>query len=108
MKDLTDPQLEVDKALAPSRRQAMKKKDTRRWCRGKAGVEHTPEIIMGQSYGKGCARGGHYDRSAKTWNTGVVWLCYHVLACTGCGKHLRDVVECPQRPADVPPLYSPS
>lgn len=102
-----DPQLKADKALAPSRRQALKKKDTRRWCRGKVGVEHTPEIVMGQSWGKACSRGGHYDRQTQTWNADVVWVCYHVQSCTGCGKHLETVVECPERPADVPLLYEP-
>lgn len=69
------------------------KKDTRRWCKGKVGREHTPAIERshGERYpnGRPCQRIEGY-----TWALG----CHHHEVCTTCGKILRWTIpyeECP-------------
>lgn len=50
-------------------------KDTKRWCRGKVGVEHQPKC-MGYNDLKG---GGRIASMSRDWK---------ILACTVCGKEL--------------------
>lgn len=97
-----------DKALAPSRRKAVKPKNTRRWCRGKVGAEHTPAIVMGQSWGRECMLTGSFDTRTRIYTPNSRWLCFHVQACTTCGKHLKDVVLCPDAPEGIPPSIVPA
>lgn len=64
------------------------KKNTKKWCKGKVGVEHTP---VGK-WGAG-------------WHN---YMC--ILACTRCGKHLdywysRSFFGVKVRPDWVPPSY---
>lgn len=82
------------------------RKDRRRWCRGKPGVEHEPAVRLG-SYGVSLERaskpwvGCHW---AISYCAGRVprlrWSCLHQIGCRNCGKALEWVVEferCPQR-----------
>lgn len=50
------------------------KKDTKRWCRGKVGVEHMPKLM-------GWMETKNYDPINK-WDL-KVWIC------ESCKKHLR-------------------
>jgi hypothetical protein len=69
------------------------KKDRAKWCRGKVGVEHTPEVMIpvnswSRSFGRTCG--------PISWDP-TRWACYHSLVCTTCGKHLSHrvtVEEC--------------
>jgi hypothetical protein len=64
---------------APRRR-----KDTRRWCRGKVGVEH---VLEHREEGKGCTTipfWSHPHGAVSTSETMVV--CREVDVCVNCGK----------------------
>lgn len=68
-----------------------KRKDTARWCRGKVGREHVPQVRQAQwaswlwSKGKTC-----YRHENSTWlDREQHWVCYHELACESCGKILQ-------------------
>lgn len=69
------------------------KKNTRRWCKGKVGREHTPEI----------RHTGERNGWAKGWVCGPRrwglkgWSCHHEEICTTCGKLLRWTLggDCP-------------
>lgn len=81
------------------------RKDKRRWCRGKVGVEHTPAIRFSQ-HRDWWANHPKNPRevSCAWWPWGVYaykrWSCYHEEACTSCGKILRHSLErdCPDFP----------
>lgn len=82
-------------------RSSRKRKNTRRWCRGKVGVEHVP----GEPFiypGLSSLPKAHCGWRANTLNPeGRVWSCIHVTACINCGKHLHffEAEHCPDRPA---------
>ena len=82
-----------DRGYRPRRPRA--RKNTRRWCRGKVGVEHTPEI-QSDHRGLGPCR---VPPGWARWRS--TWWCHHVERCSECGKTLRhslDVGECPDYP----------
>lgn len=58
---------------------AKARKDTRRWCKGKEGVEHVLEAIPDPSRPRPCRWYDFLDGSAT-------YLCHHVVACLACGK----------------------
>jgi hypothetical protein len=86
------------------------KKDRKRWCRGKAGVEHQYSAVVLRSWWP-CAdraawligeleRGAEGERRRHWWAT----VCAHTLACSVCGKHGGDgveIVDCPDLGEDV-------
>lgn len=87
------------------RRQARGRKNTKRWCRGKVGVEHA--LVFGyRSWTLSFNRAGQPPcRPPSDWmqNRRVdEWICLHVLKCDECGKILRHLNddECPDRPVD--------
>lgn len=96
------------RAVQPEEKRVPGRKDTRRWCRGKAGRQHTPEIVIPENTDtiagrRGCAPGPAWSQNG--------WWCLHVERCTACGKILRAVwqlkpEECPvwraQHPDEVP------
>lgn len=74
------------------------KKDTKRWCRGKVGVAHTPEVRFDKFF---AGRQVCHERTAE-WAirlSGPGWKCFHQKVCTNCGKitqhWLTDTKECP-------------
>lgn len=90
----------------PSRR-APAVKDTRRWCKGKPGREHQPEIILPQvGWQTGnCKWLGRHDwrlirQGRDDEATTVGWACYHEERCSECGKVLRNRWEL--RPRECP------
>lgn len=78
------------------------RKDTRRWCRGKVGVEHVIAVTVGnwaQSYRFACRRAN--DRELRLW-PGQPWVCRHQRSCTHCAKVLDYSLpwrDCPDLPA---------
>lgn len=73
----TDEPVEVVVKRPPAR------KDTKHWCRGKVGREHTLAIeIPPNAWRQDCR-----------WVTNIgdrpYWSCVHVEMCTACGKQLR-------------------
>lgn len=62
-----------------------KRKDKRRWCRGKVGVEHEPKCLtMAEA-----KRGSFYDRMEDDGS--------RLLVCTRCGKELAWHIVFPPR-----------
>lgn len=112
----TKPKLDEARVIAPdvpTTRRA--RKDRRRWCKGKVGIEHMPEMRVGKSgqymrdrYGPSNphAACGWYEGHAWSWVDGVrhwlgqgefFWSCKHDYVCANCGKILRRVGrECPE------------
>lgn len=99
---------EVAAAVAERVVKSGSRKDTRRWCKGKPGREHVPEIVFRPWYGRACHAldPGHWLNFS-----GSDWHCEHREACSRCGKILREAwklarEECPDwrqanpRPAD--------
>lgn len=70
------------------------KKDTRRWCRGKVGVEHELEVNL-QTW----ALSMKYKCGWRKWRRDVPhWSCYHQSRCVKCGKimeHWLSKDTCP-------------
>lgn len=63
-----------------------RKKDTRRWCRGKRGVEHVPVIARDRA-SDGTEKPCEYR--SLVIGRDPYWVCYHRWQCATCGKHLR-------------------
>lgn len=75
-----------------------KKKNTKKWCRGKVGVEHQPTTcIPKNSHRSECyliAKFIRWDHNQRVREDR--WLCLHHIECLMCGKELqRNVKECP-------------
>lgn len=81
------------------------RKDRRRWCRGKVGVEHVPVIELE----KGAASYRQHNPALRQcrWDlryygdTRLVWTCAHVRLCATCRKVLTmswelEAVACPE------------
>jgi hypothetical protein len=73
-----------------------KRKNTKRWCKGKVGREHQPVIVYDERY----LRWHKECHVAPSWAYRSMkgWYCIHLEVCTNCGKHLRWRVpkeECP-------------
>jgi hypothetical protein len=79
------------------------RKNTRRWCRGKVGVEHNPAVVIPPNvYRQEC-------RSYPHWRTGDPerWWCGHKLVCLVCGKVLKWAVLCPEKPEGMRQMWLP-
>lgn len=80
------------------------RKDRRRWCRGKPGVEHVTTISIHEWRDRSpCGWWTYYtlhgsDHGLRIENT--TWSCRHIEQCVACGKILRhlDDDECPDKP----------
>jgi hypothetical protein len=81
-------------------RKSKARKNTRRWCRGKVGLEHRP-VLDYRSFIKSY-RDEPYCRVPPSWSPSKMdWWCRHVEKCSECGKILRhklNVGECPDLP----------
>jgi len=95
-------------------RQVNKRKPTAKWCKGKEGREHTPELVINHNYVEpvqlpdteikakfACRWYPIYysymrrDEGPKEWR----YSCRHSYRCTACGKYteyyLKNIEECP-------------
>jgi hypothetical protein len=73
-----------------------KRKNTKRWCKGKVGREHKPVKQWSHLAHYRLARGGPVCTTSSWLSSG--WSCYHELACSTCGKILVQFLskeECP-------------
>lgn len=104
------------RVTAPDEPKHRSRKDRRRWCRGKVGVEHERTLILDKNrvyhslrWGHDSAHGawcGWREGHAWSWVDGVrswlgtgewFWSCAHQYACANCGKILGKVGrECPE------------
>jgi hypothetical protein len=88
-----DPKSDPD-AKEHRERPQRRKKDTRRWCKGKLGRKHKPGIVFDDRFQRPCAPAPAWAQKLKGW----WWMCHHIEICTVCKKHLRWYVpkeECP-------------
>lgn len=81
---------------------ARKRKDTKRWCKGKVGREHTPEKLINTRFTdlltKRKVETGEYCRPPGSHPSGRPKLfdCLHHTVCSTCGKELEWVSKvCP-------------
>jgi hypothetical protein len=88
--------------LAPQIRDRVRpvrgRKNRRRWCRGKVGVEHELELTVWDIYlSRGITECYRYQ-PGKRWTR---WVCVEQERCTQCGKILRHTLgpECTKREA---------
>lgn len=116
----TKPKLDEARALAPEVPKTRSRKDRRRWCRGKVGIEHQTTLVMNKwalyfrakhdadSYRWhaycGWYEKGHWVRVKgqrhNDWVGNGEWYysCKHDHRCKNCGKilgRLEDKVQCP-------------
>ena len=69
-------------------------KDTKRWCKGKVGREHQPELMRPNR--------GWQSTCGLSVSETPQWVCNHILACTTCGKILKEWGnDCPDREGEV-------
>jgi hypothetical protein len=69
------------------------KKNTKRWCKGKVGVEHFPQVELSHYYAGSRTRMGKPTcyRSDQSWRGNKqVWLCSHCIRCANCRKILHE------------------
>lgn len=75
-----------------------RKKDTKRWCKGKPGREHAPVVQLNRHTMTYQARHACGSDDQK-WDNGdgtYGWLdCNHVEVCSACGKNLGSATTCP-------------
>lgn len=63
-----------------------KKKNTKKWCKGKIGRKHEPVVELNRKYMYGKVK----ECTSSKW-----WGCYHHEVCKNCGKELKWRVPCP-------------
>ena len=79
------------------------RKDTRRWCQGKVGVEHTPEVALKGGLRRTCGWRPRWRLDARRFRAD--WECWHEERCANCGKVSRylgslGAADCPDFPGD--------
>ncbi|MGH3966400.1 MAG: hypothetical protein ACRDRY_24670 [Pseudonocardiaceae bacterium] len=92
----TKPKIDEARVRSPEVPKHHNQRDRKRWCRGKPGVEHRPELRRSKSWdrykqwhGAGCL----------WWPYGRLgWVCGHEIGCAECGRILTRRLhgsECP-------------
>jgi hypothetical protein len=82
-------------------RQVNKRKSTAKWCKGKVGREHTPELVLNHNISRwSCGWRTHrFWRQGQWTQAPYRYSCWHAYRCTTCGKYteyaLKNVEECP-------------
>lgn len=77
-----------------------RRKNTRKWCKGIEGREHTPEIVEAKWTTRECR---DYPQHVAWWlkkGSTDTWWCQHQRACSQCGKildYFLEPAECPDR-----------
>lgn len=106
----TKPKLDEAKAIAPDTPAHQSRKNRRKWCRGKVGVEHVTAIRVDKRY-ESRAQWWTLNRGGRLvgceyyrWSREPLWRCIHEVVCTNCGKIMRVHLgrDCPDwhpRPA---------
>jgi hypothetical protein len=77
---------QIAAAVQDTPRNSPRRKNTRRWCKGKVGVEHVPAIVFRPWYGRTC-------QAAQGWQLSLFkseWMCEHREICQNCDKILRE------------------
>lgn len=106
-----DDRIDEQRAAAPEEPKHRSRKDRRRWCRGKVGVEHVPEITLGRSFYL-TSRSEQGQPLCYRWPDFIpvrrlrldpYWACAHQQRCSECGRILRRNLgrDCPEYPTPV-------
>jgi hypothetical protein len=68
-----------------------KKKDTKKWCRGKVGREHVPHITKGNYGGTSNCKDAPWFIKNKSGELKPFdrYICWHQRSCQNCGKVLE-------------------
>lgn len=66
-----------------------RRKDRRRWCRGKVGTEHHTALSVWSVYAARGITECHQYQPGKRWTR---WICVEQERCTQCGKILRHTL----------------
>lgn len=76
------------------------RRDTRRWCRGRVGVEHEPVVEL-DAVGRRLAATDRPTCRSAPWGLDG-WWCHHRRRCARCGRVLRHSLDrdCPDRPTE--------
>lgn len=101
MSDWNDePRLSERRASAPEVPRHRSRKDRRRWCRGRVGVEHELGVRVGR-YARGRVERGKAPCHSPSWRPGS-WWCNHERYCVNCGKIVDASLDdaCPDRPKE--------
>jgi len=78
-----------------------KRKNTKRWCKGKPGREHDPKVELNRRI-FGYALDNNRECGGKS-PLGTKVFCYHHVVCTKCGKELKYRPDsCPDLPPGTP------
>lgn len=76
------------------------KKNTRKWCKGKVGIEHVPVIVLRDDQNRGYEQRCHVGKTWWHYNDRN-WWCNHQRRCGVCTKILDYYLpsaECPDFP----------
>lgn len=96
MWDYNEPNHADEKPATDEWRPHRRRKNTRKWCRGKEGTPHNLVIKLGKV---GTRRSSTGAATCFWWRWGTPhWSCGHEESCANCGKILRyglPSVECP-------------
>lgn len=94
-----DPQEFYEDLYGERDRPFKKKKNTKKWCKGKVGREHKPVVEMNNKYGR-------RQCGPSRWIGANRWLCFHHVVCKNCKKELRFVPKvCPDNRTDRKQLW---
>ena len=86
-----DPEDIYEELYGERDRPFKKKKNAKKYCRGRVGREHKPVIEVNRKYGW-----RDYKCGPSRWMKDY-WICHHHEVCSECGKELKFNVECPDR-----------
>jgi hypothetical protein len=109
--DYNEPRRDEVRHAQPEVGKHRARKNTRRWCRGKSGVEHKP-VVQLTNWGErhrttDSTRTCHWDQHWRRVRDQTVksgpwyWYCDHEEVCSGCGKIL-DSSPCEKCPEWIP------
>lgn len=96
-----EPRRQEVRATEPRQRPQRSRKNTRRWCKGKVGVEHVVETRLNK-YADAPWRHGKPACYRAEWYA-CRWWCNHERYCTTCGKILVASLDadCPDFTTEV-------
>lgn len=94
------PRRDVERATDARPTPQRGRKNTRRWCKGKVGVEHVTEVRLNK-HATSPWRNGTPPCYRADWSKH--WWCNHEEYCTRCGKTTRASLEndCPDYTTEV-------
>lgn len=102
-----EPRLDERRASAPDVPRHRSRKNRRRWCRGKVGVEHVLDVRLSKHVTAPWRGDVPACYRAEWWPTR--WWCNHERYCVSCGKIVDPSLDedCPDRVDEVTRFRAP-